>query len=133
MISGKWAGLIDGVHSLGEEMSRVFKVMVLLVALSLVSAVALQPATAYAGDVHVYQDANNTNDGDGSDTAGICGDPDDTGEGDPDSVGGGYGAHSGDNDLSGLLDGLFNSGDDDDARLIHDFIRFMLQQFMPNP
>ena len=113
-------------------MSRVFKVMVLLVALSLVSAVALQPATAYAGDVPVYQDSSTSNDGDGSNTAGTCGDPTDTGEGDPDSVGGGYGAHSGDTDLSGLLDGLF--GDDpDEARTIHEFIKYLLQQFMPNP
>lgn len=114
-------------------MSRVIKVMVLLVTMSLVAAVSLQPSAAFAGELPVYQDTNTGGD-DGDQAIGTCGDPTDTGEGDPDSVGGGYGAHAGSTDLSGLFDGLFGAGDDDrDVKTIEEFIRLMLQQFMPKP
>jgi len=113
-------------------MFRVLKVMAILVALSLVSAVAVQPAYATSDGVPALQD-NTAGSDDGNQTFGNSGDPgdNDTGEGDPDSVGGGYGARTGDSDLTGLLGGLFGSGNDD--MTFEEFIYLMMLQFMPNP
>ena len=111
-------------------MSRVFKVMVMLVALSLVTADAIQPAQASVNGVPALQDNPLGND-DGDEVYDTTGDPVQGGEGDPDSVGGGYGARAGDSDLFGLLSGLF--GPDSDSMTFEEFIFLMMLQFMPTP
>lgn len=111
-------------------MSRVFKVMVILVALSLVTTVAVQPAQASAEGIPIIQDGALGSD-DGNEVFDTTGDPGQGGEGDPDSVGGGYGARAGDSDLAGLLSGLF--GFDSDSMTFEEFISLMMLQFMPAP
>ena len=111
-------------------MIRVFKVLVILMALSLVSAVAVQPTAAFAGDIPIIQNNSNGDDS-GPDTLVLCGDPGGNGEGDPDSVGGGYGAQSSDSDNSGLIGGFISYNCQD--LTFEEFVYLILLQFMPTP
>lgn len=111
-------------------MFRVFKVMAILVVLPLCLAVSAQPAYAVNGDNPVYQSGTEYPDIQPDDVVGTGG-PEDDGEGDPDEVGGGYGATVSDGDLDGLFGGL--NGHHIGGRTFEEFVYFMLQQFIPIP
>lgn len=114
-------------------MFRVKNVMVLLVALSLVTAVAVQPAAASVGDQPVSQDGPGNRQGHGTETIITFGDPGAAGEGDPDSVGGGYGARVGDSEIFGTLSDIFSGAKDADDVTFEEIIRMLLEKFVPNP
>ena len=113
-------------------MSRVLKVMVILMTLSFVGAIAVQPALAGASDIPVAGEDDSVGGGEGSDVMDMCGDPSDNGEGDPDTVGGGYGAHPGENGPGGLLEGLLGVGGDS-GLTFEEFIYLLMLEFMINP
>lgn len=110
-------------------MFRVFKVMVILVALPLLMAVSVQPADAVTSENPVYQSGTEIPDPHPVD-AETTGGPVGSGEGDPDEVGGGYGAAAGEGDLDGLFGGLFGFSDD---MTFEEFIYLMMLKFMPTP
>jgi len=113
-------------------MTRVLKVMAILVALSLVSAVSLQPATAYAGDVPAFQENSGSSDDDSGFTEWeVTGDPGESGEGDPDVAGDGFGARSDNSDFLGFLGDLLGAGPG--QMTVEEFICYLMLQFMPTP
>lgn len=113
-------------------MSRVLRVMVMLAFLTLAVAVSAQPAHASnVGNPEFYQDGTTMDDSGGQEEFDATGEPTEGGEGDPDSVGGGYGARAGDSILGGLMGGLFGFGIED--LTFEEYIHLMLQQFVPLP
>lgn len=111
-------------------MSRLFKVMVLLVALSLCSVVIAKPTAAYAGDQTAYQTSSPSDD-DGSVVVDTYGEPGEGGEGDPDDGCDGIGNRQGESFLSGILNGMGYPWDSEIT--FEEFIDLMLLQFMPSP
>lgn len=109
-------------------MSRVLKVMAVLVVLTMMSSVSVQ--TAYAVDDNYPTIAGDVENG--PDVMEGCTEPIGGGEGDPDTVGGGYGAQSGDSDLSDFLGGIIG-GLTDTGATIEAYINYMLMQFIPVP
>jgi len=109
-------------------MSRVLKLIGVLMVIAVMSTVSIQPAYATVDEepIAVGEESN------GQDVIQNCNGPVGGGEGDPDTVGGGYGAQSGESDLGGILGGpLGGLGETDD--FIEELIRFMLTQFIPVP
>jgi hypothetical protein len=111
-------------------MSRLFKIMVLLVALSLCSVVIAKPTAAYAGERSEIQ-TGSLSDDDGSMVVETFGEPGEGGEGDPDDGCDGIGARSGESFLSGILNGIGCPWDSE--MTFEEFIDLMLLQFLPSP
>lgn len=114
-------------------MFRVKNVMVPLVALSLMAAFAVQPATAAVGDLPTTQDEPGQRPGEGTTTFVTCGDPGTSGEGDPDSVGGGYGARLDDSAIFGLFNTVPGGPADAEEIAFQEFMRMLIEKFVPNP
>jgi len=109
-------------------MSRVLKLIAVLAVLAVITSVSAQPAYASASEDPII----GGDDRSGHEVVDECTGPVGGGEGDPDTVGGGYGAQSGESDLGGILGGPYGGLGDIEV-IIEDFIRYMLTQFIPVP
>ena len=111
-------------------MTRVTQGTIMLVALVLLTVVSAQPAHASLGGLPILEDGTTVQQNTEDDVFGSLGGPTDGGEGDPDSVGGGYGARAGESDLTNLFGGFLG---DDDPMDFSQFIYLMMLQFMLMP